>query len=344
MITPGMEPVVNYYLDSAISDKKLREIAGSGDIQLKGEIERILKTKKRQIYLFLTFNKQRQKAYTGLRVTQYCWDKSKQEYHTARYKESSPKRLNEDLISIKKSVIDAALDNKSAINKEIIKDVINEVRDLKPASRAFTFYNAFEEFIAKSKNRERTSSRGSYIAKTTIKKYEGTLAHLKRFAKAKDMSITFENCNGQLFGKLNAYFVHDLGLADNTISKYLKTLVTFLHYCEDMDFIEPRKIPTVLKEKTGTVVSLSVSELFKLYNHDFKNSRLEKVRDLFCFQCFTGMAYADLANFKKSRIKDGCIYYQRVKKKDSPEVIVPITDWTQSILDKYEELPHRRNV
>ena len=83
-----MEPVVNYYLDSAISEKRLKEITESADSQLKKEVDEILKTKKRQIYLFLTFNKQRHKAYTGLRVTQYCWDKSKQEYHTARYKET----------------------------------------------------------------------------------------------------------------------------------------------------------------------------------------------------------------------------------------------------------------
>ncbi|MCZ6520456.1 MAG: hypothetical protein O6848_03035, partial [Bacteroidetes bacterium] len=89
-----MEPVVNYYLDSAISDKKLKEIA-SYDGQLKKEVDTILKTKKLQIYLFLTHNKRRSKAYTGLRVIQYCWDKNKQQYHVTRYKESSPRLLNE---------------------------------------------------------------------------------------------------------------------------------------------------------------------------------------------------------------------------------------------------------
>jgi len=78
---------------------------------------------------------------------------------------------------------------------------------------------------------------------------------------------------------------------------------------------------------------------FHLYSFDFKDTRLEKVRDLFCFQCFTGMAYTDMVSFKKLRIRDGCIYYQRVKTGDSPEVMVPISGWTQSILDRYDELP-----
>ena len=87
------------------------------------------------------------------------------------------------------------------------------------------------------------------------------------------------------------------------------------------------------------IVSLAVDELFHLYNYDFKDTRLEQARDLFCFQCFTGLSYIDLIKFKKSQIKDGCIFYQRVKTGNSPEVMVPITEWTQSILDRYDELP-----
>jgi len=97
-----MEPVTNYYLDRAISDKKLKEIASSNDTALQKEVDTILKNNKLQVYLFLTHNKRRSKAYTGLRVTQYCWDKKKQQYHATRYKESSPRLLNEDLAATKK--------------------------------------------------------------------------------------------------------------------------------------------------------------------------------------------------------------------------------------------------
>jgi len=252
-------------------------------------------------------------------------------------------------LQLKKGVIDAAMEYKSGITKDIIKGIINEVRGLQPEQRGFTFFTAFDDFITKSENRERTSSKGGYLKKTSITKYKNTLAHLQRFNKEKNFGITFLNCKGQLFEKLNAYFVHDIGLSDNTISKILKTLATFLHYCEEQGFIDTSKMPTIVRQKAGTIVSLAVDELFHLYNYDFKDTRLEQARDLFCFQCFTGLPYVDMIEFKKSQIKDGCIVYQRVKTGDSPEVMVPITEWTQSILDRYDELPvinnnHKYNI
>jgi len=319
-----MEPVVNYYLDRTIP-----------------ESDSEYKTKKLQIYLFLSYLKMnRLKAYTGLRVTQYCWDRQKQQYHTARYKESSPKRLNEELAAMKAAVMDAALQYKGGISRDIIKDKIKEARGVQHNDSERTFFTTFDEFITKSENRERTSSKGTYLSENTIKKYKGTLAHLHKFDQAKSYGINFYNCNGPLIEKLGSYFTNDLEMTDNTVNKYLTCVVTFLNWCQDQEYMKPiSKMPTIVKEKTGTIVSLSVGELFHLYSYDFKDTRLGRVRDLFCFQSFTGMAYIDMAGFDNSQIKEGCIYYQRVKTVDAPEVMVPITEWTQSILDRYDELP-----
>lgn len=50
-------------------------------------------------------------------------------------------------------------------------------------------------------------------------------------------------------------------------------------------------------------VTLTVSEVHKLYEYEFGNQRLNNIRDLFVFTCFTGLRWADLNNFDSRFIK-----------------------------------------
>jgi len=52
------------------------------------------------------------------------------------------------------------------------------------------------------------------------------------------------------------------------------------------------------------IIFLTWEELMKLYEADNLTESQERVRDVFCFQCFTGMRYSDVFKFKKSQIKE----------------------------------------
>jgi hypothetical protein len=48
---------------------------------------------------------------------------------------------------------------------------------------------------------------------------------------------------------------------------------------------------------------LTAQEILKLYRYDLSMcSRLEKVRDLFVFGCYTGLRYSDYSNIKPENI------------------------------------------
>lgn len=49
-------------------------------------------------------------------------------------------------------------------------------------------------------------------------------------------------------------------------------------------------------------VYLSQEEIESILNKEFKIRRLELVRDMFLFSCFTGLAYIDVFNLTKSNI------------------------------------------
>ena len=77
------------------------------------------------------------------------------------------------------------------------------------------------------------------------------------------------------------------------------------------------------------------------------SDRLEKVHDLFVFQCYTCLSYTDLKDFnaKKIQEKDGKRFYFGLRGKTKIDFTIPILKEAQAILDKYKgKLPIISNV
>ena len=92
--------------------------------------------------------------------------------------------------------------------------------------------------------------------------------------------------------------------------------------------------PFNIKLKTPKLVyePLSINELQKIWKMDVEGS-LEKVRDCFIFQCYTGLSYCDMASLSMDDIKDGIIYKNR--KKTDVRSVIPLLTIPQQILEKY---------
>ena len=61
---------------------------------------------------------------------------------------------------------------------------------------------------------------------------------------------------------------------------------------------------------------------------------LERVRDCFLFQCYTGLAYCDMASLSMDDIVDDVIYKKR--KKTDVQSIIPLLPKAKTILEKYD--------
>ena len=74
------------------------------------------------------------------------------------------------------------------------------------------------------------------------------------------------------------------------------------------------------------------------------SERLEHVRDLFIFSCFTGLAYSDVANLREENIRksfDGKLWIMTKRQKTNTDVNVPLLDIPKMILKKYKgKLPN----
>ena len=86
---------------------------------------------------------------------------------------------------------------------------------------------------------------------------------------------------------------------------------------------------------------LTVEELKKLRDAKMPNERLERVRDLFIFQCYTCLSYKDLAHFDMNLItvENGRKIYYDHRKKSSVRFCFPLLGPASEVLERYNGLP-----
>ncbi|GAD04527.1 site-specific integrase [Porphyromonas crevioricanis] len=85
------------------------------------------------------------------------------------------------------------------------------------------------------------------------------------------------------------------------------------------------------------IIYLSREELKLLQDFEFQRMQeaLERVRDVFLFQCFTGLRYSDVAKLKRSDVKKGVVHV--VTKKTVDGLRIELNKHSQAIIDKYRD-------
>ena len=137
-------------------------------------------------------------------------------------------------------------------------------------------------------------------------------------------------------------------MAQQTVSGYMKTLRTYIHDAIIMEKLD--KDPSVgIKVKRGETMDskwLTEEEVKRLEETEMPNGSLTRVRDLFIYCCYTGLAFADLMDFDPSKIEredDYMIMHGR-RAKTGQEYFVLILPKAQEILEKYNyKLPKYSN-
>ena len=85
---------------------------------------------------------------------------------------------------------------------------------------------------------------------------------------------------------------------------------------------------------------LTIDELGALMSKEMTSERLQRVKDIFVFSCFTGLAYTDVRGLKKSEVvmgNDGRLWIDTRRDKTKVAVYVPLLDIPRAILEKYAD-------
>lgn len=190
---------------------------------------------------------------------------------------------------------------------------------------------SFNEFLNQNRNSK---------AQRTITGYTTALNYLLEFEEQTNYELRFETINLDFFEKITNYSFEIKKISNNYFSRIITVLKTFMTWSLDREYhnnLTYKKFR--LKENEIEVIYLTMDELMKLYNYEFKSKRLEHVRDTYCFGCFTGLRFSDIKQLRSSYIFEDHIKIN-IQKTKSIDHKIPLNKYSNELLEKYKDTIH----
>lgn len=266
---------------------------------------------------------------TGVVVEEKAWNLSKQEI---RMGFENATEGNTRLRSLKDQIAayyQEAKQNGRGNDFEFMCDAIDRIVKGK-TTEAFTlsFFDAYSEYLAIHKPKWTSN---------TYKKYGTLLTHLRGFSAKKRFTLSFEAIDKRFRDKFENYLLSDVGLVDSTVARTLRFLKTFMQWALESKYTTNTEFKSFKTKSIKTdILTLTWNELMTLFHADFSDTpSLERVRDVFCFQCFTGQRYSDIAKFQFADVHDEIWHVRTVKTKDV--LRVPLSEFALAIIERYRE-------
>ncbi|NRB58307.1 MAG: site-specific integrase [Winogradskyella sp.] len=278
----------------------------------------------------LTFNKKRKEFSTGIFINPDYWDSKKQ----LALPQNKYGHINTQLSLISQEI------NKAFLFLLVNSDVF-DVEDihLKYKGETIKADKTLLEVFELHNNRMKRLIGIEYAA-STYAKFSTARDHAANFIKFKydKKDILLESITLNYLKDFDFYCKSELGHRQVTINKSIQRVRKIIKLALAEGFIE--KDPFILykrKRQITKVIYLTTKELKRLESYEFKQSKLNYIKDLFIFCCYTGLPYMELMNLKPKHIYkefDGNNWIRITRVKTSRELSIPILPKAQQIIDK----------
>ena len=307
----------------------------------------VLITENVPIRMRVNFASKRIEFTTGYRIDSAKWDADKQ-----RVKNGCSNKLKQSASEINASLLEYYTEIQSIFKRFEVEDVMPTPEQIKEAFNALhkpvseepkpkkealpcDFFQVFDDFVE-------DCGRQNNWTDSTFEKFAAVKNHLTNFREG----LTFEFFDERGLNDYVGYLRDVKEMRNTTIGKQLSFLKWFLrwafkkgvHQNNAYDSYKPK-----LKSTQKKIIFLTWDELNRLREFKIPSNKqaLERVRDVFLFQCFTGLRYSDVFNLRRSDIKDDHIEVTTVKTSDS--LIIELNNYSKAILDKYKDVAFEDN-
>lgn len=184
---------------------------------------------------------------------------------------------------------------------------------------------------------------GKEYTESTVTKFDTSINRLKEYIRSnyhRD-DIMLAELDGQFIRDFDFWLKTDKHCQNNSALKHLKNLKKVIRIALANDWIKKDPFYGIhFKQDEVNVEFLSREELDILMNKEFTIKRLEQVRDVFVFCCFTALAFVDVQQLSREHlIKDnnGALWIRKARQKTNQMCNVPVLSIPQRILRKYED-------
>ncbi len=185
------------------------------------------------------------------------------------------------------------------------------------------------------------------LKRGTLKNYFSTAIYLRRFLAIKFPAgdISLDELNYQFITGFEFYIRNNPikegdPCTNNGTMKHLERLKKMVAWATVNEWIEKNPFTAYkLKFKRHEMEFLQEDELANVQTFDFDNPMLKRVRDLFVFSCYTGLAYSDLMALRPQNIItgiDGLKWIKTSRLKTEIPVNVPLLSPAIVIMEKFK--------
>jgi integrase len=292
------------------------------------------------IYLRFTLDYKRVELATHLYVDEQQWNPQAQCVKTSAIE--APE-INRQLAIMKADLL-KHYNRFQALDKPLSAEILKNVY-LGIGERQTTLQEALEFYNSRFAEKVRTGHKAVNTLKCLCTTRDKVLAFVKHRFRVADIPLA------EIKSSFAPDFEHFLTtvkrVGNNTAMKYIKILKRVMKMAVEQGWITTNPL-------TGFRCSyqepqrerLTMEEVMTLHKKDLHIARLEEVRDVFLFCCFTGYAYHDVANLTPANLEigiDGEKWITKDRQKTNSPERIPMLPIALEIVDRYKNHPYCMN-
>jgi site-specific recombinase XerD len=190
---------------------------------------------------------------------------------------------------------------------------------------------------------------GREYSPTTLIRYRTSLQHVINFMKWKYQicNISIRDLNHQFITDYDFYLRSERNCNNNTTAKYIKNFRKVIRICISNGWLDRDPfINFKIKIKEPERAFLSGEDIKALETKIFVIPRLNQVKDIFLFSCYTGLAYVDVKKLTKNNVVlgiDGNYWIHTTRTKTETRSNIPLLPPALALMRKYEDHPQANN-
>jgi site-specific recombinase XerD len=302
---------------------------------------RIKKNNKAPIYCRVTYNKSRKQFATGIFIEPKNWNNIKQKILPI----SELNTLLNNKLSLIYQQIDKAFLMLQILQNDFDVDDIYRKYKGEDSKEEISILGAYDLHNDKTKKligidfNELSWSR--YVESRRKVALFITKSYKRKDVRLKDLDLKF-------IKDLEYFFKTELKLKQATVYRSIQRVKKIIQFAIAENYLKKDPFHLYKNKKYKTVIIyLTDEELKRLEKHTFNQIRLQQVKDLFVFCCYTGLAYTEMTTLTTNNIEigfDGNEWIRMIRKKTNRKISVPVLPKAKKILEKYgNELPKISN-
>lgn len=298
---------------------------------------KLLKNGEASVCMRITVNNARSETNIRKSITPSLWNQAKE---CSRGKDRKSNDLNKYIeeARIKLYNIHAELKKESlSITATILRD---KFFNLEEKEEPKTLIATFQEH-----NDQCRQLVGKDFALVTVRRYESCKRYLAELIKIKyyKEDLPLKDINGEFIRAFDFYLKTEKECAQNTVIRYMKCLKKITNLSLANEWINKDPFTGIkFHEKEVNREFLTWDELQIITNKKFDLPRIDLVRDIFIFGCYTGLSFIDIKQLTAEHIvkdREGNFWIRKARQKTKNMCNIPLLDIPLAIIEKYKDNP-----